>query len=52
MSGWVETLAQSPTCNMDTSEAPAAKVMDTAAPWSVMGDKCAFATPKTFLTQK
>ena len=52
MSGWVESLNQSPACRMDTSEMQATKAAGPAAPWSIPGDICIFATPKIFPTKK
>ena len=46
-----DTLDQSPACRMVTRKMPAAKVAHTTVPVRVPGDICAFAIPKTFLTQ-
>ena len=44
MSNQLETLAQSPTCRMDTRETPSTKAAEAAAPQREPGDICALAT--------
>ena len=46
-----DTPAKAPASSMDTSEMPATKAANITAPQRVSRDTCAFAIPKTLLTQ-